>query len=105
MKTTFTYALSRHSIAIADLSLFNEEGAPLTYIITRINVPPSNRGQHVGSWLLREIVEEADAEGVTLVLEPIPSGGLDHDQLVAWYKRYGFSEEDDESMTRPPQPA
>jgi hypothetical protein len=36
------------------------------------------------------ILADADSEGVTLEIHPMPSGGLTRNQLVAWYVRYGF---------------
>lgn len=61
-----------------------------TWRIARINVPSVSRGQGLGSGLLREFLADVDAEGLTVVLEPLPSGGLDEVELVAWYRRYGF---------------
>lgn len=59
--------------------------------LTRVAVGDEVRGRGYGSDLLGMVCEDADAEGVTLLLniEPDP-GGLSHDQLRGWYKRYGF---------------
>lgn len=79
--------------AIADLMRLSETDVwgPNTCMISRINVPMPARGLGVGTKLLRQILDDADAERVTLVLGPSPSDGLDFDQLVAWYQRHGFS--------------
>jgi GNAT superfamily N-acetyltransferase len=62
------------------------------YVITRINVMERYRGQGYGTKILNQILEDADAEGVTLYLEPSPSGGLSLEELKAWYERHGFTE-------------
>ena len=72
--------------AIADLV----EISPSYYLITRINVPRESRRRGLASRLLREIIEDADGDGVTLEVHPMPSGGLTRKELVSWYKRYGF---------------
>lgn len=80
--------------AIADVHRWDRiseiEDRPV-HMIHRINVPESARGKGHGTTLLKEIIEDADQEGVMLILGPSPSGGLDFDQLVAWYERYGFT--------------
>ena len=88
MKSCFFDSESR---AIADVCKYHPDGAKFDgYMITRINVPHEFRGCGLGSRLLREICDAADAEGQTLWLEIAPSGPLDYDALRAWYMRYGF---------------
>lgn len=48
------------------------------------------RGQGFGTKILNMILEDADKEGVILILEPVASGGLTNNELVAWYERHGF---------------
>lgn len=48
-----------------------------------------------GSRMLRQLCQTADRLNVTLSLSPIPSPNgnedlLDHRQLIAWYRKYGF---------------
>jgi len=74
--------------AIADLVRPGELTPDWT--ITRINVPVAYRGQGFGSKLLDQILADADAEGVAIQCEVSPSGGLNYDQLTAWYMRRGF---------------
>lgn len=64
------------------------------FYITRVNTPESNRGKGAASNLLKQVLAEADAEGVHLYLDIVPSTGLTFDQLEAWYKRLGFIHED-----------
>lgn len=59
--------------------------------INRINVPKEHRGKRLGSAMLRRLCDVADAEGLSLVLTPLSSGGLSGPRLIAWYKRYGFN--------------
>ena len=61
------------------------------FVVTRINVMEQYRGQGFGTKVLDLILADADAEGVTLFLEPSPSGGLTMDELTAWYERHGFT--------------
>lgn len=72
--------------AIADVQPVIDD----VWMITRINVPSVYRGTGVGSTLLRMILEDADAERVTLSLGIVDSGGLSFDDLGAWYRRHGF---------------
>src|SRR4051812_29157507 len=66
------------------------------YKITRISVFREHRRQGIGSRLLRECLRDADIEGITLTLEPIPTlnEGEDLDEvrnrLIKWYERHGF---------------
>jgi len=86
MKTSFILRLSPSKIAIADLTRISRD----VYEINRINVPPNFRGQRHGRELLRLIIEEADANHITLRLLPLPSGGLGKKKLIQWYERHGF---------------
>ena len=87
--------------AIADLVRPGE--LTRAWTITRINVPEEHRRQGVGQRLLAMILQDADAEGAELWLEPSPSGGPDYDDLVAWYVRNGFRMTSLGYMRRKPQ--
>lgn len=78
--------IDMESRTIADLV----EIEPGYYLITRINVPKASRGHGLASKLLKEILEDADAEGAVLEIHPMSSGGLTRKELVSWYRRYGF---------------
>lgn len=60
------------------------------WTINRINVPVQHRGQGLGTQMLKLVTSEADLECVSLWLEVMPSGPLDHQALTAWYRRNGF---------------
>lgn len=62
----------------------------LGMLITRINVPPKERGKGAGRKLLSAILADADRTRTTLFLEIVPTGGLTEEQLKAWYERNGF---------------
>lgn len=81
--------IDRDTRSIADLTNVGEM-VPGTMTITRINVPAESRGKGLGSMLLKQICTDADAEGVGLSLEIVPSGPLDYQDLYRWYGRYGF---------------
>jgi GNAT superfamily N-acetyltransferase len=46
------------------------------WYINRINVPEKLRGRGYGRQLLNEIIADADADRVVLVLDPLATGGL-----------------------------
>lgn len=73
--------------AIADLVDYYGLGM----VITRLNVPVKERGKGAGSKLLAQILADADRTHTTLFLEVVPTGGLNEEQLTAWYKKHGFS--------------
>ncbi|WP_078626324.1 GNAT family N-acetyltransferase [Streptomyces sp. NRRL S-241] len=60
-------------------------------ILTEIAVWEEHRGKGWASELLRQICQEADREGLTLLLsvEPGPRG-LSYEALAEWYQRCGF---------------
>lgn len=98
MKTVY---LDEGSRSIADLMELEEgdqqaisglpdsKGLPM-YLVTRISVPRESRGKGVGSKLLREILRDADEEGVVLTGWVSPSGGMTKKQLNDWYLREGY---------------
>lgn len=90
MKNGYFIQLNTIRTAVADLVDYDDT----TKLITRINVPKEYRSTGVGSQLLQQIVHDADEEGITLLLEIVPSDGLNFQQLELWYKRYGFKKED-----------
>lgn len=89
---------------MADLVGPDQEGK---WLITRINVPVPLRGQGLATKLLKEILSDADEEGVTLELWPYASGansgGLNQTQLTGWYARHGFVKQKIGVMVRTPQ--
>lgn len=62
----------------------------LGMLITRINVPPKERGKGAGAKLLKAILADADRTYTTLFLEVVPTGEMTEEQLTGWYGRHGF---------------
>lgn len=92
MKTTYIIRdpdTGSLAAAIADTVMWPKEGSKYC-IITRINVMIKYRGEGYGTEILNQIIADADAEKVTLLLEPSASGGLSQAELVNWYERHGF---------------
>lgn len=96
MKSGYWIQVGSGRIAVADLV----ELLDSVWLITRINVPLGYRGRGYGRSLLEQIVEDAEAEDVTLVLEISSYGSeMDNERLQEWYMRYGFVECEDSSST------
>lgn len=72
------------------------------YVITRINVSEEYRGRGYGSKLLKEICNDADNEGATLMLECVSSGEMDDMDLAQWYIRNGFTPQHENVFVRHP---
>lgn len=100
MKTTYHVSRDGFAGAIADV-LPPELNGGRFHMITRINVMEQYRGQGLGREVLALVLADADAEGVTLALEPVPYGPLDRDALEAWYGRHGFTWGDWYMIRRP----
>ena len=98
MKTNFIIRCGPAHIAIADLS---KVGSHL-YEMNRINVPPAYRGRKFGRELLKQVLEEADRNNVTVRLWVLPSGGLGRVKLTAWYQRNAFIQREDGFLYRTP---
>ena len=81
--------IDKETRSIADLTNLDEM-VPGTMTITRINVPEASRGKGWGTFMLEQILHEADTEGVALSLEIMPSGPLNYEALESWYMRHGF---------------
>lgn len=89
-------------LSIADLAWY-PAGGDKCYYFNRINVPESMRGQGFGKQLLNQVVEWADANQYTIILEINPYGQLNKQQLRALYARFGWVNQEDGSMLRPPK--
>jgi len=88
MKETYLQRLSSTRAAVLDCCRIGEAGKYVC--ITRINVPIEHRGQGIGTNLLQQVCDDADYEEKDLILEIVPSGSLNYDQLEAWYAGFGF---------------
>jgi GNAT superfamily N-acetyltransferase len=76
-------------LAIADVMEINQN----EYLITRLFVPEKQRGKGIGTDILGEIVNDADKECSTLLIEPRPYGEITEkkfDRLVKFYEKFDF---------------
>ncbi len=90
MRDIYFLLLDHRSLAEVDLIDMTASGNIGEYYITRIIVPERYRGQGYASAMFQRVLDDADRENVTLVLNVVPDGGLDHNQLCSWYRRCGF---------------
>ncbi|MFR9675792.1 hypothetical protein [Streptomyces sp. TR02-1] len=73
-----------------DLSLILEPDDAGNVAISRIVLPVNERGQGLGTVLMRELIDAADAYGTQLVLDPSTEFGGDVGRLTRWYLGLGF---------------
>lgn len=76
-------------IAVLDLV----EAKKKLFVITRLSVPLEHRNQGVGSRLLKQLIEDADNESVTLLVEPRPYFDRtteSYDKLKKFYSKFRF---------------
>lgn len=62
------------------------------WVFQRITVTEDRRSEGFGSDVLKKLVEYLDANKIDLYANVHSSGNLSDEQLLAWYKRYGFVE-------------
>lgn len=67
-------------------------------------VDPDRRGQGLANSALDDLTSLADKNDVTLYIEPTPIGevGLNKDQLVKLYDKFGFAKQDEKVLVREP---
>lgn len=58
--------------------------------LSKVVVPPEQRGQGVGSAFMRDLTQAADADGAQLALSPASDFGGSKARLLDFYKRFGF---------------
>ena len=63
------------------------------YFVNRIRVPDKLIGKGFGSALMKKAVEVSDKENIQMFIHVSPYGtGLNKEELLKFYKRYGFVE-------------
>lgn len=89
----------RRELGVASVMVNISEAVPPhmragTREVSHLHVPADHRRKHLGTALLNLICQEADANGITLLLtaQPYEEGGPDEDQLIEWYAQFGFQE-------------
>lgn len=59
--------------------------------LVRVWTDPEHRKQGFATELVKTVCDEADAEGIVLILQPRPFGHVQGLQaLEGWYRRFGF---------------
>lgn len=89
----------RRELGVASVVISISEAVPQhmragTREVSHLHVPSDHRRQRLGTALMNLICQEADANGITLLLtaQPYEEGGPDEDQLIEWYAQFGFQE-------------
>jgi GNAT superfamily N-acetyltransferase len=96
-----TWYVDLETRAIVDVS----HARGTVYVVNRVNTPRLHRGKGVARELMRQVLEDADREGVTLTLWINASDGLTRNQLKAWYRRLGFAPDPTGLWLRSPRDA
>lgn len=87
----------RRELGVASVMVNISEAVPPhmragTREISHVHVPAAHRRKHLGTALMNLICQEADANGITLLLIAQPyDDGPDEDQLIDWYAKFGFT--------------
>lgn len=60
--------------------------------VTSLHVPLEQRRKKLATMLLNLVCQEADANGITLLLtaRPMDDQGPDEEKLIEWYAKFGF---------------
>jgi GNAT superfamily N-acetyltransferase len=98
----FTVIDVRHGVEV-DLIEFGLGDDGPGWTITRVITPQGFRGQGRARELMKQVLADADAEGVVLWLEINPYGDMTFDQLEVWYERLGFTRVDENVYRRDPK--
>ena len=84
-------------LAISDPVLYLDLPDPVFWF-TRLKAKVEGRGE--GTRLMRRLVEILDERGITVVNALNPYGSMDVQALTEFYKKYGFSEVEEDLMVR-----
>lgn len=87
-------------------------GNPDQVTLEAIMVDPGKRNQGLATQAMNDIIEAADKNEITLYLEPVPiinikknDFGLDRDQLVDFYSKFGFEFQEDSNKVMQRKPS
>lgn len=101
----------KHSHGRASLELaYSQQVAPhlrgSLRVLSHLYTEPDGRNHGDASKLMRMVCAQCDETAITLLIHiaPYSSGGLDKDQLIAWYENnFGFFRLHDDVYVRLPQ--
>ncbi|WP_143288705.1 GNAT family N-acetyltransferase [Calderihabitans maritimus] len=71
--------------AVAEISKLGD-----SWFFNRLFVPPEHRRKGIANALMEELVKILDAKCITLRNEINPYGDMTYEQLLAFYKKFGF---------------
>ena len=74
----------------AEIIVASVPGAEGLLELVRVWTDPEHRKQGYATELLKSIIEDADIEGVVLMLNPKTFGRVGLEALAPWYERFGF---------------
>ncbi|NQS76774.1 MAG: GNAT family N-acetyltransferase [Peptococcaceae bacterium] len=99
---TLTYYVPGHAQpATATIQKMCDDG---TWYFPNLFVPEDMRNRGIASLLMDELTDILDEHKFTLITGVYPTGDLDYDRLIIFYKKYGFEELDYEiALIRYPQ--
>jgi len=87
-------------------------GNPDQVTLEAIMVDPGSRNQGLATQAINDVIEAADKNEITLYLEPVPivnikknDFGLDRDQLVDFYSKFGFEFQEDSNKVMQRKPS
>ncbi len=76
-----------------EVNLYPVRNQPNVLYLSKIEVPQGQRGQGIGSSVMQDIINQADADGKTITLTPSTAyGATSTKRLKDFYKRFGFVE-------------
>jgi len=90
------HAVASVKIIEEDDDLAYEGYYPSFAVLSGIN----STGKGYASGVLMQVCQWADSEGYRLVLCPVASGNLSQAELIAWYERNGFKQDEAGMMVR-----
>lgn len=105
--TYFDYDEENHHLTTVSGLPGTDDAGREFYLITGVQTSRAGRNQGRARKLLQHVLDQADAEGVILMLSVDPDPGVDFKRLTAWYERLGFKfiEDGDPTMKRFPRPS
>lgn len=87
------YAIRDNDEVVSSADLTEYSVGKNGWVITRIETHPAKLFRGYGTQLLQQISADADSEGATIWIEPIPisHNALNTNELTDWYLKRGFS--------------
>jgi GNAT superfamily N-acetyltransferase len=71
-----------------DISMYSKNDK--VYVISLIRVPKELRNTGIGKSVMKDIINIADINGITLCLTPTNEFGSSKNRLINFYKSFGF---------------